>query len=138
VEAAGCPCPDHGLSLMWCCLGLAAGEAPRLVPVLPGQVLTAGVVPTQVYRAVASAQSAMAELATGHLHSAFQASKEAVTSSERAFFDPSLLHLLYFPDDQKFAIYIPLFLPMAVPILLSLAKIVRETRQRKKEPTKMD
>lgn len=74
----------------------------------------------------------------GHLHSAFQASKKAVTSSERAFFDPSLLHLLYFPDDQKFAIYIPLFLPMAVPILLSLAKIVRETRQRKKEPTKMD
>lgn len=87
---------------------------------------------------MASAQSAMAKLAAGHLHSAFQASKEAVTSSERAFFDPSLLHLLYFPDDQKFAIYVPLFLPVAVPILLSLAKIVRETRQRKKEPIKID
>lgn len=124
---------------MWCCPDLAASEASSLVPVvLPGQGLTIGVVPTQVYRAVASAQNAMAELAAGHLHSAFQASKEAVTSSERAFFDPSLLHLLYFPDDQKFAIYIPLFLPMAVPILLSLAKIVRESRQRKKEPTKMD
>lgn len=105
---------------------------------LPGQGMTLGVVPTQVYRAVASVQSAVTELSLGHLHAAFQASKEAVTSSERAFFDPSLLHLLYFPDDQKFAIYIPLFLPMAVPILLSLAKIVRETRQRKKEPTKMD
>lgn len=87
---------------------------------------------------MASAQSAVAELAAGRLRSAFQASKEAATSSERAFFDPSLLHLLYFPDDQKFAIYIPLFLPLAVPILLSLAKIVRETRQCKKEPTKMD
>lgn len=105
---------------------------------LPGQGMTLGVVPTQVYRAVASVQSAVTKLSLGHLHAAFQASKEAVTSSERAFFDPSLLHLLYFPDDQKFAIYIPLFLPMAVPILLSLAKIVRETRQRKKEPTKMD
>lgn len=124
---------------MWCCPGLAVSEAPRLVPVvLPGRGLTIDVVPMQVYLAVASAQSAMAKLATGHLHSAFQASKEAVTSSERAFFDPSLLHLLYFPDDQKFAIYIPLFLPMAVPILLSLAKIVREARQHKKEPTKMD
>ncbi|KFO07645.1 GPI transamidase component PIG-S, partial [Balearica regulorum gibbericeps] len=103
-----------------------------------GNIVIKDDVASEVYRAVASAQSAMAKLATGHLHSAFQASKEAVTSSERAFFDPSLLHLLYFPDDQKFAIYIPLFLPMAVPILLSLAKIVREARQRKKEPTKMD
>ncbi|KFV08773.1 GPI transamidase component PIG-S, partial [Tauraco erythrolophus] len=103
-----------------------------------GNIVIKDDVASEVYRAVASAQSAMVELATGHLHSAFQASKEAVTSSERAFFDPSLLHLLYFPDDQKFAIYIPLFLPMAVPILLSLAKIVREARQRKKEPTKMD
>ncbi|KFR13682.1 GPI transamidase component PIG-S, partial [Opisthocomus hoazin] len=103
-----------------------------------GNIVIKDDVASEVYRAVASAQSAMAELATGHLHSAFQASKEAVTSSERAFFDPSLLHLLYFPDDQKFAIYIPLYLPMSVPILLSLAKIVRETRQRKKEPTKMD
>ncbi|KFP61112.1 GPI transamidase component PIG-S, partial [Cariama cristata] len=103
-----------------------------------GNIVIKDDVASEVYRAVASAQSAMAKLTTGHLHLAFQASKEAVTSSERAFFDPSLLHLLYFPDDQKFAIYIPLFLPMAVPILLSLAKIVRETRQHKKEPTKMD
>ncbi|XP_030318278.1 GPI transamidase component PIG-S [Calypte anna] len=103
-----------------------------------GNIVIKDDVASEVYRAVASAQNAMAELARGRLHSAFQASKEAVTSSERAFFDPSLLHLLYFPDDQKFAIYIPLFLPMAVPILLSLVKIVRETRQQKKEPTKMD
>ncbi|NXY87819.1 PIGS transamidase, partial [Alcedo cyanopectus] len=103
-----------------------------------GNIVIKDDVASEVYRAVASAQTAMAELAAGNLHSAFQASKEAVTSSEKAFFDPSLLHLLYFPDDQKFAIYIPLFLPMAVPILLSLARIVQESRQRKKEPTKMD
>ncbi|NXY35810.1 PIGS transamidase, partial [Pomatorhinus ruficollis] len=103
-----------------------------------GNIVIKDDVASEVYRAVASVQSAVTKLSLGHLHAAFQASKEAVTSSERAFFDPSLLHLLYFPDDQKFAIYIPLFLPMAVPILLSLAKIVRETRLRKKEPTKMD
>ncbi|XP_004706984.1 GPI transamidase component PIG-S [Echinops telfairi] len=86
-------------------------------------------VASEVYRAVAAVQKAAEELATGHLASAFLASQEAVTSSERAFFDPSLLHLLYFPDDQKFAIYIPLFLPMAVPILLSLVRIFLETRK---------
>ncbi|NXP55728.1 PIGS transamidase, partial [Heliornis fulica] len=103
-----------------------------------GNIVIKDDVASEVYRAVALAQTAVSELAMGHLQLAFQASKEAATSSERAFFDPSLLHLLYFPDDQKFAIYIPLFLPMAVPILLSLTKIIRETRQRKKEPTKMD
>ncbi|CAG00518.1 unnamed protein product, partial [Tetraodon nigroviridis] len=64
---------------------------------------------------------------------ALQYSKDAFLASERAFFDPSLLHLLYFPDDQKFAIYIPLFLPMCVPILLSLLKILSELRQRRRE-----
>ncbi|XP_005056850.1 PREDICTED: GPI transamidase component PIG-S isoform X1 [Ficedula albicollis] len=103
-----------------------------------GNIVIKDDVASEVYQAVASVQSAVTKLSLGHLQAAFQASKEAVTSSERAFFDPSLLHLLYFPDDQKFAIYIPLFLPMAVPILLSLAKIVRETRLRTKEPTKMD
>ncbi|XP_077168932.1 GPI-anchor transamidase component PIGS [Paroedura picta] len=98
-------------------------------------------VASQVFHAVESAQKALQDLGLGRLESAFQASKEAIMSSERAFFDPSLLHLLYFPDDQKFAIYIPLFLPMAVPILLSLARILREARQKKKaekEATKMD
>ncbi|KAF2984802.1 hypothetical protein EK904_003592 [Melospiza melodia maxima] len=89
-----------------------------------GNIVIKDDVASEVYRAVASVQSAVTELSLGHLLAAFQASKEAVTCSERAFFDPSLLHLLYFPDDQKFAIYIPLFLPMAVPILLSLAKIL--------------
>lgn len=95
-------------------------------------------VASEVYRAVAAVQKAAEELASGHLASAFVASQEAVTSSERAFFDPSLLHLLYFPDDQKFAIYIPLFLPMAVPILLSLFKIFLETRKSWKKPEKID
>ncbi|GAA6083708.1 GPI transamidase component PIG-S [Tachysurus ichikawai] len=87
----------------------------------------------QVSNAVASLQAAKAELEAGNLAFALQYSREAILSSERAFFDPSLLHLLYFPDDQKFAIYIPLFLPMCVPIVLSLLKIVNEIRQKRAE-----
>ncbi|KAF4077681.1 hypothetical protein AMELA_G00210700 [Ameiurus melas] len=85
----------------------------------------------QVSSAVTSLQAAMAELEAGNLAFALQYSREAILASERAFFDPSLLHLLYFPDDQKFAIYIPLFLPMCVPIVLSLLKIVNEIRQKR-------
>ncbi|KAJ8347716.1 hypothetical protein SKAU_G00263050 [Synaphobranchus kaupii] len=87
----------------------------------------------QVYSAVTSLQAAVAELEAGNLAFALQYSREAILASERAFFDPSLLHLLYFPDDQKFAIYIPLFLPMCVPILLSLLKMAGELRQRRSE-----
>ncbi|XP_061596593.1 GPI transamidase component PIG-S-like [Cololabis saira] len=87
----------------------------------------------QVSSAVTSLQLAVAELEAGNLGFALQYSKEAILASEKAFFDPSLLHLLYFPDDQKFAIYIPLFLPMCVPILLSLLKILSELRQKYKE-----
>ncbi|KAG7280204.1 hypothetical protein CRUP_037565, partial [Coryphaenoides rupestris] len=85
---------------------------------------------------VTSLQLAIAELETGNLGFALQYSKEAILASERAFFDPSLLHLLYFPDDQKFAIYIPLFLPMCVPILLSLIKIASDARERRKKGKK--
>ncbi|KAM9451427.1 GPI transamidase component PIG-S [Clarias gariepinus] len=87
----------------------------------------------QVSSAVTSLQAAMAELEAGNLAFALQYSREAILASEKAFFDPSLLHLLYFPDDQKFAIYIPLFLPMCVPIVLSLLKIFNEVRQKRAE-----
>ncbi|KAJ0004521.1 hypothetical protein NQD34_010735 [Periophthalmus magnuspinnatus] len=87
----------------------------------------------EVSSAVTALQLAIAELEVGNLGLALQYSKEAILASEKAFFDPSLLHLLYFPDDQKFAIYIPLFLPMCVPIFLSLLKILSEFRQRRKQ-----
>ncbi|XP_036925596.1 GPI transamidase component PIG-S [Sturnira hondurensis] len=95
-------------------------------------------VASEVYRAVDAVYESALQLTSGHLASAFVASREAVTSSERAFFDPSLLHLLYFPDDQKFAIYIPLFLPMAVPIILSLVKIFLEIHESWKKPVRID
>lgn len=88
---------------------------------------------SQVSSAVNSLQLAVAELEAGNLRFALEFSKEAIMASEKGFFDPSLLHLLYFPDDQKFAIYIPLFLPMCVPILLSLLKIASEARQKRRE-----
>ena len=55
--------------------------------------------------------------------------------ADQVFFDKSLLKLLYFPDDQKFAIYVPLYLPMGAPLawtlindLKFLLKIIRGNR----------
>ncbi|CAH0556991.1 unnamed protein product [Brassicogethes aeneus] len=54
---------------------------------------------------------------------ALKHAKIAFEKSEEAFSDPSLLALLYFPDDQKYAVYIPLFLPVMIPVLMSLITI---------------
>lgn len=61
----------------------------------------------------------------GRLEDSYQASVEGLQLAETVFFDQSLLALLYFPDDQKYAIYIPFFLPVAIPVLLSLKSLVK-------------
>ncbi|OQR79125.1 GPI transamidase component PIG-S-like [Tropilaelaps mercedesae] len=77
---------------------------------------------------VTSGKRALRSLAQGHLGSALASAETAFATAERAFFDPSLLGLLYFPDDQKYAIYVPLFVPTMLPVLLSLVSIVKYAR----------
>lgn len=83
---------------------------------------------TQVELAVQSIEHSRQLLGHGQLREAFLISRQAREASESAFFDPSLLELLYFPEDQKFAIYIPLFLPVGIPIILSLISAVQWLR----------
>ncbi|KAG1701747.1 GPI transamidase component PIG-S [Nymphon striatum] len=89
----------------------------------------------RVYESVKAVQSSVEFLQRGDLKSAFIQSKISFIASEKAFFDPSMLELLYFPDDQKYAIYIPLFLPVSIPILTSSLAILKSW---KKEKQKME
>ncbi|XP_014218930.1 GPI transamidase component PIG-S [Copidosoma floridanum] len=77
----------------------------------------------RINRALTLIQRSTELLSKGDLKNGFLASKEAFVQSEAAFTDPSLLALLYFPDDQKYAVYIPLFLPVMIPVLFSLKNI---------------
>lgn len=54
-----------------------------------------------IYRVVDCVERAADLLKIGQLDQAFNESKKAFLSAEAAFTDPSLLALLYFPDDQK-------------------------------------
>ncbi|CAK1541845.1 unnamed protein product [Leptosia nina] len=74
--------------------------------------------------AVENIQQARDWMAAGRLLDAYRASQRAFLAADTAFMDPSLLALLYFPDDQKYAIYIPLFLPIMFPVILSLKNLV--------------
>ncbi|KAK3762447.1 hypothetical protein RRG08_009836 [Elysia crispata] len=86
----------------------------------------------EVEFAVASIKSSHHHLANGNLKEAFLASRNALKASELAFFHPSLLELLYFPEDQKFAIYIPLFLPISIPVVTSTVQAIKWLNQRRK------
>ncbi|KAM3955762.1 phosphatidylinositol glycan anchor biosynthesis class S [Aphomia sociella] len=72
--------------------------------------------------AVESIQAAEDQLSKD-LVAAYKLSQRAHLDAESAFMEPSLLALLYFPDDQKYAIYIPLFLPIMFPVILSLKNL---------------
>ncbi|XP_030559538.1 GPI transamidase component PIG-S-like isoform X2 [Drosophila novamexicana] len=76
--------------------------------------------------------AAKAALLEHRLLDASALAKRAFVASERGFFDASLLAQLYFPDEQKYAIYIPLFLPVMVPVLSSF-NMLRKLLQRKRK-----
>ncbi|OAF71080.1 hypothetical protein A3Q56_01161 [Intoshia linei] len=43
--------------------------------------------------------------------------------ADKLMMDPLLTKSLYFPEDQKYGIYIPLFLPLAIPLIASIKVI---------------
>lgn len=65
------------------------------------------------------------------LEDALLHSSEAYTKASRAFFSPDMLAMLYFPNEHIFAVYTPLFLPVAVPlVVLTLKEFAAWRRQR--------
>lgn len=66
---------------------------------------------------------------------ALQRSIEAVELAEKAFFDPTMVSMLYFPDEHKYAIYMPLFVPISVPLAMALLKEIKKLKQQQKKRT---
>jgi phosphatidylinositol glycan class S len=57
----------------------------------------------------------------------------AEAEAERAFFEKSMVGQLYFPDEHKITIYMPMLGPMAVPLVVGLVNEIRRWRKRRKE-----
>jgi len=88
----------------------------------------------QVEISVNSIEYCIRLLSEGNIEKAFFESRNAFSTSEKAFFDQSLLEKLYFPEDQRFAIYIPLFIPVGIPIVLSLKSVIAYVKQQRQQP----
>ncbi|EPQ52232.1 hypothetical protein GLOTRDRAFT_80455 [Gloeophyllum trabeum ATCC 11539] len=63
---------------------------------------------------------------------AFDHSNDALTLASRAFFNPGMLALLYFPPEHRLAVYTPLFASATVPLVVAvLREFMAWKKQRK-------
>lgn len=74
----------------------------------------------QVRDALQQIELAWQHISAGDYHAAGAAAAAARASSEAAFLHPAVLAQLNFPDSHKLGVYMPLFLPVAVPLLQGL------------------
>jgi len=88
-------------------------------------------VATSVDKTISHLEQACQALRTGRFQAALEHARVAEAEAEKAFFEPSMVGQVYFPDEHKVAVYVPLLGPMAVPLVMSALKELRALRQRK-------
>jgi len=70
--------------------------------------------------------------------STLEHSARALTLSSRAFFNPGMLALLYFPPEHTYAIYAPLFAPVSLPLIAPIVREFLAWRKAKRAKQKVD
>jgi phosphatidylinositol glycan class S len=53
-------------------------------------------------------------------------------AAEKAFFEKSMVGQVYFPDEHKVAVYLPLLGPVGVPLVMGLLKEFKAWRKRRR------
>jgi phosphatidylinositol glycan class S len=57
----------------------------------------------------------------------------AEAEAEKAFFEKSMVGQLYFPDEHKIAVYLPLLGPVGVPLVVGLLNELKAWKKRRRE-----
>ncbi|KAK0449747.1 phosphatidylinositol-glycan biosynthesis class S protein-domain-containing protein [Desarmillaria tabescens] len=79
-----------------------------------------------------SALEKMHSLSANSLVETMRLSADAATHASRAFFNPGMLALLYFPPEHKYAVYTPLFASAVIPLIAAaLREFLAWRRQRR-------
>ena len=97
------------------------GSLARLTVALPSIAI-----PESVAAAVDSTLSHLRDTCThlrdGRFDAALEHAKIAEAEAEKGFFEKSMVGQVYFPDEHKVAVYLPLLGPMSVPLVMSALK----------------
>ena len=97
------------------------GSLARLTLALPSIPIPISVA-SNVDRTLSHLQRACAALRDGRFHAALVHARIAEDAAERAFFEKSMVGQVYFPDEHKVAVYLPLLGPVGVPLIIAALK----------------
>jgi phosphatidylinositol glycan class S len=87
----------------------------------------------QVAKALSDISSAWQHTTAGNYTAAAAAARTAHAAAEAAFSHPAVLTQLNFPESHKLGVYMPLFLPLCVPLLQGLmGQLVYYSKQRRR------
>ncbi|KAL4996192.1 phosphatidylinositol-glycan biosynthesis class S protein [Aspergillus recurvatus] len=100
------------------------GSLARLTESLPSIPVPATVA-SSVATTLSHLSSACESLRNGQFQDALASARIAEMEAERSFFEKSMVGQMYFPDEHKVAVYLPLLGPIGVPLVLGLLKEVK-------------
>ncbi|CAG8076696.1 unnamed protein product [Penicillium nalgiovense] len=107
------------------------GSLARLTESLPSIPIPATVA-TSVATTLSHLSSSCAHLREGRFGAALAGARVAETEAERSFFEKSMVGQVYFPDEHKVAVYLPLLGPIGVPLVVGLLKELKRIAARRK------
>lgn len=80
--------------------------------------------------AIMHLQQACDLLREGCFQRALEHARVAQVEAEKAFFERSMVGQVYFPDEHKVAVYLPLLGPVAVPLIMAALKEIKSAMKR--------
>ncbi|KAJ5385017.1 Phosphatidylinositol-glycan biosynthesis class S protein [Penicillium concentricum] len=107
------------------------GSLARLTESLPSIPIPATVA-TSVSTTISHLAASCAHLREGRFGAALASARVAETEAERSFFEKSMVGQVYFPDEHKVAVYLPLLGPIGVPLVVGLLKELKRIAARRK------
>ncbi|KAJ1653956.1 GPI transamidase component [Dispira simplex] len=107
----------------------------RLVHSIPNMVIMDTIQHT-VEEALDHLHAFEVQLQARNYTGAFYHSSQVLNLAETAFFDPTMLALLYFPNEHKIGVYMPMFVPAFVPIIVALLKELKAWKIRRQNAKK--
>lgn len=110
------------------------GSLARLTQSLPSIPIPITVAES-VSATLSHLSAACSLLRDGRFVDALASARVAEAEAERSFFEKSMVGQVYFPDEHKVAVYLPLLGPIGVPLVMCLVKelkrVVQDWKRRK-------
>lgn len=107
------------------------GALARLTQALPS-ISIPDTVAKSVDETIAHLHQACNDLREGRFEGALEHARIAELEAEKAFFERSMVGQVYFPDEHKVAVYLPLLGPVAVPLVMAALKELKKMSARAK------